>query len=247
MKPNTNVITLKNEENENGIEETLSKLKNEEWKNTGTINGVIYKTTNLINNKIYIGKDKYNNPNYLGSGLLLNKAMKLYGKENFKKEILEKCNTLVILNEKETYWIKTLNSTDRTIGYNIATGGLGGDTFSKKTDEEKEIYRKNISYVVNTKIKRTENYKNRGPKISKSKKGCKFSEEHRKKLSESHKGQTPANKGKKFPEMSKNRIGKLNPMFGKTTSDKQKQAVKNACIKRWNKYREDIAKKIAKV
>ena len=45
----------------------------------------IYKITNLINNKIYIGKDTTSDPNYFGSGLLINRAFKKYGKENFTK------------------------------------------------------------------------------------------------------------------------------------------------------------------
>jgi hypothetical protein len=66
---------------------------------------VIYKTTNLINGKIYVGQDTKNNPNYLGSGKKLKFALKKYGIENFKKEILEECSTLDELNELEKYWI----------------------------------------------------------------------------------------------------------------------------------------------
>ena len=53
---------------------------------------IIYKTTNLINSKIYVGQDSKNNYNYLGSGIIIKKAIKKYGKENFKKEIIEYCN-----------------------------------------------------------------------------------------------------------------------------------------------------------
>ena len=53
---------------------------------------IIYKTTNLINNKIYIGQDSRNNPYYYGSGTIITLAIKKYGKNNFKKEILETCN-----------------------------------------------------------------------------------------------------------------------------------------------------------
>jgi group I intron endonuclease len=89
---------------------------------------IIYKTTNIVNGKFYIGKDKHNNPSYLGSGKILEQAILKYGKENFTKEVLEKCDNYDIWLEREKYWIKELNAT--TYGYNIAEGGLGGDTVS---------------------------------------------------------------------------------------------------------------------
>jgi len=48
----------------------------------------IYKTTNLITKKFYIGKHSSQNieiDTYLGSGILLERAIKKYGKHNFKK------------------------------------------------------------------------------------------------------------------------------------------------------------------
>jgi len=71
---------------------------------------VVYKTINLINGKIYIGQDSKNNPKYLGSGVLIKKAIIKYGKENFRKEILEFCNTHKELSNQETYWINKLNA-----------------------------------------------------------------------------------------------------------------------------------------
>jgi hypothetical protein len=52
----------------------------------------IYKTTNLINGKIYIGKHETSdlNDTYMGSGKVLMNAIKKYGKDSFKKEILFK-------------------------------------------------------------------------------------------------------------------------------------------------------------
>ena len=47
---------------------------------------IVYKTTNLINGKIYVGKYEGNRENYLGSGYILKKAIKKYGRENFKRE-----------------------------------------------------------------------------------------------------------------------------------------------------------------
>lgn len=94
----------------------------------------IYKITNLINNKIYIGKDTTSDPNYFGSGLLINRAFKKYGKENFTKEVIDIADDFDDLSSKEIYWISQYNSTDKKIGYNIATGGDGGDTLSNHPD-----------------------------------------------------------------------------------------------------------------
>ena len=88
---------------------------------------VIYKTTNLINGKIYIGQDSNNNPTYLGSGKTLIKSIKKYGRDNFKKEILETCSSRKELDEREIFWINNLNSRNRDIGYNITPGGNEGD------------------------------------------------------------------------------------------------------------------------
>jgi hypothetical protein len=90
---------------------------------------VVYKTTNLVNGKSYIGKDKHNNPNYLGSGKKLHAAIKKYGKENFKKEILEYCNTYDELRDREVFWIKKFNAALSTKFYNIAEENYGIGNF----------------------------------------------------------------------------------------------------------------------
>ena len=70
--------------------------------------GYIYLTTNLINNKKYIGQHRASkfNMKYLGSGIHLTNAIKKYGKENFKLEVLCECFSEQELNEKEKYFIK---------------------------------------------------------------------------------------------------------------------------------------------
>jgi group I intron endonuclease len=80
---------------------------------------VIYITTNLVNGSKYIGLDTHNNPRYLGSGKLLQKAVKKYGKENFKKEILEECETLEELKKRELYWIQKYNAKESKEFYNM--------------------------------------------------------------------------------------------------------------------------------
>ena len=97
---------------------------------------IIYKTTNLINGKIYVGKDSHNNSNYFGSGKYIWNAIKKYGKENFKKEIICECNSKEELNKKEIFWIKELNSKDFKIGYNLTDGGDGGSGLHHLVSEE---------------------------------------------------------------------------------------------------------------
>lgn len=66
----------------------------------------IYLTTNLINDKKYIGQHYGEiNDTYIGSGNSLKKAILKYGKENFKKEILEICKNYEDLNIAEKQWI----------------------------------------------------------------------------------------------------------------------------------------------
>jgi group I intron endonuclease len=85
---------------------------------------LIYKTVNNINNKFYIGKQANSRIDYYGSGILLNKALKKYGKHNFTKHILESNLTRNEAADRERYWIQTLHATSK--GYNIALGGEGG-------------------------------------------------------------------------------------------------------------------------
>lgn len=89
---------------------------------------IIYKTTNLATGKYYIGKHSTDNlnDNYLGSGILLSRAIKKYGKDNFVKEILYVFNTQSEMELKEKEIVnETLINSDLT--YNIALGGQGGN------------------------------------------------------------------------------------------------------------------------
>jgi len=108
----------------------------------------IYKTTNIVNGKIYVGQHKVQNKrkDYLGSGTLFKKALKKYGRINFKKEIICHCETDKQLSEMETYWIIELKANDPDIGYNILTTGyVPSKRKSNFTAEEKmELGIKNV-------------------------------------------------------------------------------------------------------
>jgi group I intron endonuclease len=110
---------------------------------------IIYKTINLINNKIYIGKQKLYTISYFGSGKLIKAAIKKYGKQNFKKEIVQECFSLKELNEQETFWILKLESFKKEIGYNISFGGDGGDTISNNPHKDDIIKRQKSTKLKN--------------------------------------------------------------------------------------------------
>ena len=229
---------------------------------------IIYKTTNLINNKIYIGQDTNNNPKYLGSGLLIRRAFEKYGIENFKKEILEICETKEFLCEREKYWIAFYNSRIRSIGYNITGGGEYGDTISMHPDREEICKRMSIGRT-GKKVKRTlehnkkisESQKGKTIpieqrlKIAKTLTGRKASLETRQKLSELHKDKkltdehkvkiSNAKKGKKQKPLTEEHKEKIsNSNKGRKLTPEQRQNISNGM--KGKKYSpERIAKMIA--
>jgi group I intron endonuclease len=161
----------------------------------------IYKTTNLVNGKIYIGQHIGDRPYYIGSGKSLKAAIKKYGRENFKREILEYCDNVDHMNEREIIWIARYDSTNPLIGYNLEYGGNGkgkvNEETKKKISETKKgeknfFYGKKHSEESRKKI--SEANKKRGPlseetrkKMSEAAKGKKFSEESIRKRSEARK------------------------------------------------------------
>ena len=86
----------------------------------------IYLTINIVNKKWYIGRDKNGSAKYLGSGTFLKKAIKKYGKHNFKKFVLETCDSIDHLNQAEIAWIAYTNAVNNPQSYNVANGGDGG-------------------------------------------------------------------------------------------------------------------------
>jgi len=87
----------------------------------------LYETTNIVNGKIYRGKHSTKNidDGYLGSGLLLSRAIKKYGKQNFTRRIVQYFNSESELNEAEKQFI-TEDFVELTANYNLAIGGQGG-------------------------------------------------------------------------------------------------------------------------
>jgi hypothetical protein len=59
-----------------------------------------------------------------------------HGRNNFIKETLEVCSTQEELNEREKYWIKETKAQE--LGYNIAEGGQGGNTYDEETHKARK-------------------------------------------------------------------------------------------------------------
>lgn len=117
----------------------------------------IYKITNLINNKVYIGQSiniqarwkahrhRPFNPNSVDYDSILYRAIRKYGLENFKFEVLEECKSQELLNDREIFYIQKYKSSNPDFGYNMSNGGAGTSvtdfTSPLKTKDILEIYK----------------------------------------------------------------------------------------------------------
>ena len=181
----------------------------------------IYRITNKVNGKTYIGQHKYKdlNDSYMGSGVLLAKAKKKYGIENFAKEILySSIQYKETADDVERFAI----AKERALGkaeYNIADGGQGGNLGEEAIRRMSEA-NKGRHHTEETKRK-----------ISEANKGKPRSEEWKKKISESHKGKPAWNKGKKRKPFSEEWKKKLSESHkGKELSEETKRKL-SECLK----------------
>lgn len=165
------------------------------------VKGIIY-CASAPNNKKYLGRTiqslskrrYYHHYNArTGSNLYFHRAIKKYGEENIKWDILEEIEdidkkTLIDkLNEREIYLIKNLD-TLYPLGYNLSKGGgnYGNKRGHIQSKETREKRRKSMLG------------KNTGPK----------SEETKRKMSESKIGSVPWNKGVSWNEEAKEKMSR---------------------------------------
>ena len=176
--------------------------------------GIIYKITNKINGKIYIGQTittlrkrishykrdvklhlKHNN-----SSMPIVKSISKYGFNQFVFEKIDSASSRSELNEKETFYIKSLKCQDKSIGYNILPGGYSGQDISGS----------------------------KNPMFGKT-------------------GKLNPFYGKKHPPhviayLKWLSSGKNSPMFGQSQTDYQKEAARQAQLKRWSKIERKLPK-----
>ena len=189
----------------------------------------IYLIRNLLNGKGYVGQTRgsvatrfcrHRASANAGSDLAIHRAMRKYGNENFRVEVLDSCDSQSQLNELEQYYIKLFGTlAPLGHGYNMTPGGdgLSGFTMSlesklkmslaKKGKRLSEEHKAKIKFSIRN-IARPERTP-RPPKVRLSTKGRKFSEEHKAKLSAAKKGKTPWNKGKGLPKEIRPRVDRV--------------------------------------
>jgi len=169
----------------------------------------IYKITNKVNGKMYIGKTKNVISRFArhvkisetfsesdNHFQIIHKAIKKYGKENFLLETIEVCNEINV-NEKEIFWISMLKTQDKNYGYNLTSGGDGAINVSEESKEKRRL------------------------KML----GRKHTDEHNKKISESHKGKIITKEVRQ--KISVANSGENNGRFGKTVSDETRKKMSN--------------------
>lgn len=188
----------------------------------------VYITTNLINGKQYIGSTIGHDKNYIGGGTYFNKAVKKYGKNNFKQDVLQECETIEQARLLEAFYINKFN-TLKPSGYNILKdGGMGlSDSWGNHTNETKQ--------KISKKMKGKKLSKEHIKILSEKRMGKKISEKTKQKISDSLKGRiltyehiinmSKSKKGRILSEETKNKIRKS--LEGHAVSDETKQKIKN--------------------
>lgn len=209
-----------------------------------------YKITNLLNGKFYYGiRSCEINPSadvrYMGSGISIKQAIKKYGIENFKKEIIADFKTRDEVGNYEKQ-IVTIDLVNDSNCYNLKEGGGSIGSCSLETREKMSKAKKGIP----TGRKMTEENKNKlklattgiprsvetKEKLSKSKKGKPWtiyqepfrfrSEEYRDKISKTL-------TGRKLSTETKSKISAagMNRYFSPETREKMSNSARNKSVK----------------
>lgn len=149
---------------------------------------IIYLAVNNINGKVYVGQtilslnerigDHRRKSNIHNSKSYFHSAIRKYGFDSFQWLIIDKAANRNELNNKEMFWIKYYNSSNKKYGYNLENGGG------------------NKSPNIETR-----------KKISMSQKGIKRSEEFKKKISKATKGERNPFYGKHHTAASRIKCG----------------------------------------
>ena len=144
--------------------------------------------------------------------MVINKAMKKYGVENFIFEIVACCLTLQVANEvEEAIILQEKSHIKYGNGYNVSNGG----NVMPPTDENREKLSKALSGKPKSeshkdKLKGKKNSLETRIKISQANKGKIVSLETRQKMSKARKNRIPPMEGKHHSEETKIKLSEIN-------------------------------------
>lgn len=170
----------------------------------------VYKTMNIINGKYYIGVHEGKDTDaYLGSGVKLKKAIKKYGLDNFKREIIQYCDT-----RDDAYLLEKMIVTPELISsglvYNLNAGGHGGWHHAIKIGNQNVAKRPEVKKKISDTLKANMTDGERAKRSERMSRlrsngtivkpmGWTHSQETRDKISERTRGRKSWNKGLKLP------------------------------------------------
>lgn len=211
---------------------------------------IVYKITNLLNGKCYVGltttplerrmashRHDAKTASYRSA---LYGAVRKYGWENFRIEVLESAIAIETLGEREAFWIKECNALVPN-GYNLTSGGER----PRHTTEAKK--RMSLSHLGKKRGPMSEETKR---KIGDANRGRQFSDKQRRRMSESAKASSwfvtnppsketlsqwaSKSKGVRRPprteawkqKMRAKNSGYLNPFFGKTHTPETREKLR---------------------
>ena len=195
------------------MEQTIANIEDRDW--------CVYIHTSPSNKK-YVGitgqkppEKRWDEGRGYSHNAYFSSAIKKYGWDNFKHEIIAEDLTASEAEEMERSLIQKYNTMNRKYGYNLTSGGEVGKRYS-------EDAKRNISLSL-----RGEKHPNYGKhhseetkrKISEAQIGKEISEETRKKLSE-------ANKGRTYSEEYKQRMSEI--CKGRVVSEETKERIREA-------------------
>ena len=191
--------------------------------------------------------------------VLLNNAIRKYGEHNFEIITLFKGNINEI-NEKEEYYIKILKSLTPN-GYNLKTGGDKGKDSDETKQKKKEAHtgmehsEKTKDKIRNSHIGKKMSDESK-KKMSLARKGIPnpeaieimaninrgskriFTDEHKRKISESCKGRVAWNKGMPRSEETKQKLREIHK--GRVMSEESKKKMSESHKKRYNSLKNNL-------
>ena len=204
------------------------------------MNHYVYEITNLVNGMKYIGKRtckcEIENDGYMGSSDILRRAIKKYGINNFKKDIIFICNTEEEAYKKEEYYISLKNAVISREYYNLCGGGKGvgsgenNHRFGKKLSERHKLIlsKSNKERVISeeSKLKMSNYWKGKRVGEQNPFYGKTHTNEAREKMSIASSNKTMSIESRK--KISKALKGEKSPMYGKKKSDEVKEKISNS-------------------